>query len=605
MATGGIHGVVRHVHRIAFLQGAADIPDAQLLRRFADHRNEAAFEAILRRHGPTVLGVCRRVLRNYHDAEDAFQAAFVIFVRKAASIRQGASLAGWLHRTAFRAALEVQKMRRRSREKQVSGMPEPAVAAAEPMASDARRVLDRELDRLPAKYRDAVVRCDLEGKTRAEVARQLGLPEGTVSGRLTTARRMLARRLARHGLTCSGVALAALLAESGASARVPEPLAASTTSIASRLLAGAAIVGEAAAIANGVLKTMFIEKLRIGSALLALATLTACGVGYLYTRTAAAAPPVLQAGGTRVFGEFIGSSPCDDAIRPLLDIPATADAHMMQWKLTLRQDSDTLAPAGYELVCKHGVTSANKPGLDPEAKTVERKGRWSVSKGTKSHPDAVVYELHGAVSLVKVDPNVLHVLDRDRRLLVGGAGWSYTLYRTDAAEKRVDPSLYARKPPESYTLLPVATGPSVFGVFGGRSPAQRIGQELKMTEFETCPRIKWRLTLFQAAGTHAPTTYRMEHSLRPKEVREGKATAVPREGNWTVIRGTASDPTAVVYRLDATKDEPALFLLRGDDNVLFFLDQGGRPLVGNADFSYTLNRKVDPKPPSSKSKSEE
>src|SRR5439155_26971731 len=119
-----------------------------------------------------------------------------------------------------------------------------------------------------------------------------------------------------------------------------------------------------------------------------------------------------------------------------------------------------------------------------------------LTKGTKSNPDAVVYGLDSAVALVRIDPNVLHVLDRDRRLMIGGAGWSYTLCRTDAAEKPVDPMLYTRNPPESYTLLPVATGPSVFGIFGGRTPAQGIGKELNIPGAETCPRIKWRITLF-------------------------------------------------------------------------------------------------------------
>jgi hypothetical protein len=155
---------------------------------------------------------------------------------------------------------------------------------------------------------------------------------------------------------------------------------------------------------------------------------------------------------------------------------------------TLNEDATTHAPTTYALLCKAGVTSPNRPGLDSGAKTVERKGRWSIAKGTTSNPDAVVYELDGAVSLLKLDANVLHVLDRDRRLLLGGAGWSYTLYRADAAEKLVDPSLYANKPSESYTLLPVATGRSVFGIFGGRTPAQAIGKDQKILGAETCPK---------------------------------------------------------------------------------------------------------------------
>src|SRR5262249_39491050 len=159
-------------------------------------------------HGPMVLGVCRRVLRNLHDAEDAFQATFLIFVRKATGIRKRESLASWLHRAAFRVALEANAARRRSRERQVKAMPEPEAAVAMDGLSELRPLLDRELDRLPDKFREAIVLCDLEAKSRKEAAHQLGVPEGTLSGRLTTGRRMLARRLARQGLTISGGSLA-------------------------------------------------------------------------------------------------------------------------------------------------------------------------------------------------------------------------------------------------------------------------------------------------------------------------------------------------------------------------------------------------------------
>src|SRR5262249_8794618 len=270
---------------------------------------------------------------------------------------------------------------------------------------------------------------------------------------------------------------------------------------------------------------------------------------------------------------------------------------MIQWNLTLHHDSNTRAPGGYELLCKYGVTVPNQPGLNRGVPTVKRKGQWSIAKGTKSNSEAVVYELDSALSLLKVDSKVLHVLDRDRHLLTGGPAWSYTLCRADAAEKTVDPSLYGYKAPESYAMLPVAVGPSVFAIFGGRTPAQGIGKELKIPGAENCPRIKWRITLFQNPASHEPTTYRIEHSLRPREIREGKLTAVPREGKWTIIRGTAVDPNAIVYRLDATNNEPAISLLKGDDNVVFFLDHAGKPLVGNADFSYTLNRKLDANSP--------
>src|SRR6185312_6672287 len=139
------------------------------------------------------------------------------------------AVGNWLHGVAYRTALEARRAaaRRWARERSVSHLPDPAVEAAECL-QEVWPVLDRELLRLPAKYRTAVLLCDLEGRTRKEAARQLGLPEGTVASRLARARSMLAKRLARHGLGLSGGALAALLSEKAMAAAVPDCLAAGT-----------------------------------------------------------------------------------------------------------------------------------------------------------------------------------------------------------------------------------------------------------------------------------------------------------------------------------------------------------------------------------------
>jgi RNA polymerase sigma factor (sigma-70 family) len=273
MTTGPFSGVLRHLRGAALLQGDDGMTDGQLLECFLSRRDESAFEAILRRHGPMVLAVCRRVLRNSHDADDAFQATFLVFVRKASAIKEHELVASWLHRTAFRAALEANAARRRSRERQVSAMPEPEAPVVDDVWSDLRPLLDQELDRLPDKYREAVVLCDLEGMTRKGAARQLGVPEGTLSGRLTTARRMLAGRLARHRMTISGAALAAVASEGAASAGVPKSVLLSTVQAAAAVAAGRAVLARAvsvqvAAITEGVLKTMLLTKLKIATAVL-------------------------------------------------------------------------------------------------------------------------------------------------------------------------------------------------------------------------------------------------------------------------------------------------------------------------------------------------
>src|SRR5262249_49477835 len=147
---------------------------------FVTRRDEAAFEVLVRRHGPMVLGVCRRLLRHPQDAEDAFQVTFLVLARKAKAIGQPDLLGNWLYGTAYRAALEVKAARQRAKERQVSPMPEPVMVEEADVWRELRPILDQELNRLPDRYRVAVVLCDLEGGTRREVAGRLGIPEGTL-----------------------------------------------------------------------------------------------------------------------------------------------------------------------------------------------------------------------------------------------------------------------------------------------------------------------------------------------------------------------------------------------------------------------------------------
>jgi RNA polymerase sigma factor (sigma-70 family) len=254
--------------------------DGQLLDDFITRRDGAGFEALVRRHGPMVLGVCRRVLHQEQDAEDAFQATFLVLARKAASVGRPERLGNWLYGVAYRTALDARAAaaRRRARERQVSPMPEPETTGDADVWRDLRPLLDRELSRLPEKYRVAVVLCDLQGGTRRDVAEQLGVPEGTLSGRLTTAHRLLAKRLARHGLALSGGALAAGLSGDSASAGVPAPLLAVTAQAATAQVAGV-VSAQVAALAEGVLKTMLLKKLKVVTAgLLAFGALVGAAV---------------------------------------------------------------------------------------------------------------------------------------------------------------------------------------------------------------------------------------------------------------------------------------------------------------------------------------
>lgn len=274
-----------------------------------------------------------------------------------------------------------------------------------------------------------------------------------------------------------------------------------------------------------------------------------------------------------VFGVFCGTSPCGEPIRQTVGIPTNAESDIIEWKLTLHEK-----PSRYELRCDYGLTAPNKPGLAKGRRTLERRGTWTKTKGAQSHPNAVVYDLEGLMSLFEVDENILHMLNRDRSLMLGTSGWSYTLNRSEHSEKPPTETAVASQPDMSYKISPLASGPTVFAVFEGRTPCQGIGRELKSAVTGGCNKVKWRVTLYQNPETRMPTTYKIEGSLHRRAAREG---------NWTITH----DAQRVVYQLSPSATEAALFLLKGDDNVLFFLDQKRKPMVGSCDFSYTLNRR--------------
>jgi RNA polymerase sigma factor (sigma-70 family) len=247
-----------------------------------------------------VWGVCRRVLRNHHDAEDAFQASFLVLVRKAGAIASPQLLANWLYGVAHQTALKARATaaRRGARERQVTQMPEPA-ATEQDVWRDLQPVLDQELSRLPDKYRVAIVLCDLEGRTRKEVAGQLRVPEGTLAARLSRGRAMLAKRLARHGPAVSGGALGVMLAKKVAPAGVPTSLVSSTIKAVTLSAAGEAAVGlfsaRVAALTEGVLRTMLLAKLKIAVAALVLLGVLGVGVCGLTRVTLAADTPAAAA----------------------------------------------------------------------------------------------------------------------------------------------------------------------------------------------------------------------------------------------------------------------------------------------------------------------
>jgi RNA polymerase sigma factor (sigma-70 family) len=283
--------VLRRIGRLAGLQGVLSLTDAQLLERFAAGRDEPAFAALMVRHGPMVLGVCRRLLHDTDQAEDAFQAAFLVLARKAGAIQRRPLLSAWLYGVAYKVAARLRGRTWRRQARETSNFDLDSVAAtmdADP--PDLPPLLDREVQRLPDKYRNPIVLCYLEGKTHEEAALLLRWPLGTVKGRLARARDLLRARLTRQGVTASEGMMATALAAKSATASAK--LMDATIRAATRFAAGDSVTGglvtaRAIALTQGVLRTMILTKLKIGAALVLAVALLGGGGGYAYLSQAA------------------------------------------------------------------------------------------------------------------------------------------------------------------------------------------------------------------------------------------------------------------------------------------------------------------------------
>ncbi len=315
MARQSANQVVREMRTLFALGAVGGLTDGQLIERFLGRDGpdrEDAFAALVQRHGPMVLGVCRRMLSGSADAEDAFQAVFFVLARKAGMVRRAEGLRPWLYGVAVRTAKEARRRsaRRWARE---GGAMDESRAAAPPVEGPGEwlTLLDEEMGRLPCRYREPLMLCELEGASRQDAARRLGVPEGTLSSRLSRGRSLLRDRLARRGVSLGTGALVALASEH-ARAALPEPLAVATIRLALKFAAGGATAGavpaSVATLAEGVLKMMTMAKLKMlvgaGLTLGAAACLTA-GLARAVVPSGEERPPdakpptaIVKAGGT-------------------------------------------------------------------------------------------------------------------------------------------------------------------------------------------------------------------------------------------------------------------------------------------------------------------
>jgi RNA polymerase sigma factor (sigma-70 family) len=292
MSAAPLQTVLRHLRRLVTPDGAGGLTDSQLVERFVASRDEAAFEVLVWRHGVMVYQLCRRLLGHAQDAEDAFQATFLILARKAGSIGKREAVGSWLYKVAYRVALGARAgaARRARLQRPLADLPAPD--ERDPLQCDLKETLDEELSRLPDKYRAPFILCYLEGKTVEEAARQLGCPRGTVGSRLARGRERLRRRLTGRGVAPTAFALTAALADKAGAVCIPAPLASATARAAANYAAGltgvtGAVSAEVITLTEGVLHTMFVTKLKTVLAIVLAAAVLAGAGGLSYRMQAA------------------------------------------------------------------------------------------------------------------------------------------------------------------------------------------------------------------------------------------------------------------------------------------------------------------------------
>jgi hypothetical protein len=288
--------------------------------------------------------------------------------------------------------------------------------------------------------------------------------------------------------------------------------------------------------------------------------------------------------GPALYGVFQANTPCSAEARPLSQIPVDAECEQMKWNLVLYQDPATNSPTTYNLTSSYGISKPNTNDLIEGGTSIVMEGNWTITTGTKTDPNATVYQLNAddpqtTVSFLRVSDDMLHVLNSEKALLVGNGAWSYTLNRMDnqsptkiVPESRPDPPT---RPPEP--AMPA--GSSVFAVFDGRTPCDEVALEFTNTEsFPGCMKIKWRLTLYQDSATGEPGRYLF------------MSTREFREGSWQIVNGRVDDAHAVVYELQPDGAKKSFYFLKVDENHLYLMDKTMNLLVGNELFSYTLSR---------------
>lgn len=283
---------------------------------------------------------------------------------------------------------------------------------------------------------------------------------------------------------------------------------------------------------------------------------------------------------------FQATTPCNDAVKEMLGIPADFNCEMIRWDLSLYNDAKK-NPSSYDLVCTYGLAKQGTRGFKEGAKTIELKGKWLIEKRNADKNNDIIISLiadNSPVTLSFLQPgqHLLHLLHKNKQLVNGTAAWSYTLNATDAPP--VTTGKFTSRMASS--TLP-GNGSDTVGIFYGRTPCYKALTGINNITTEGCQAIKCRLVLLQNPKTHTPTDFIIQTIYVGKG--DNKYTVT---GTWKLLQGTIDNPGAVVYQLLPEQNKPGepLLLWKADNNILYFLDNGTNLLVGNNYCSYTLNR---------------
>jgi hypothetical protein len=287
---------------------------------------------------------------------------------------------------------------------------------------------------------------------------------------------------------------------------------------------------------------------------------------------------------------FEATTPCNETVKKILGIPSDFSCEMIRWGLTLYHDPKKNTPATFSLNCTYGLAKQGTRGFKEGAKTIELKGKCSAGKGIPGNAKAIIYNLTGdnsgiVLSFLKPDENLLHLLNEDKELVVGGAGWSYTLNRTDPVM-----SSQTKFIPVTVASQIVNASSDTVGIFQGRTPCNAALRAINNISSNGCQVVKCQLILLQDIKTHRPSTF----ILKTIYVGNGDDNIYSITGKWKLMQGTSNDAAAIIYQLEPGpgKSRLSLLLFKADNNILFFLDDDTHFLVGNEYCSYTLNRKV-------------